>query len=138
MQVKILEPAEKDLEDGYRFYEKQSSGLGFYFLDSLYSDIDSLAYFAGVHLLTFGYYRLLSKRFPFAVYYEIVEDVVLVTAILDCRRNPSWTRQKLIKTDGLANSFKQQGRQIHPKARYQSKIDQQLLLAHPLPLLAAA
>ena len=45
MRVKILDPAEKDLEDGYRFYERQSGGLGSYFLDSLYSDIDSLAYF---------------------------------------------------------------------------------------------
>jgi hypothetical protein len=37
MRVKILSPAENDLEDGYRFYEKQLPGLGLYFLDSLYS-----------------------------------------------------------------------------------------------------
>lgn len=44
MRVRILSLAEKDLEDGYRFYEDQLSGLGSYFLDSLYSDIDALAY----------------------------------------------------------------------------------------------
>ena len=37
----------------------------------------------------------LSKHFPFAVYYSIAEDIVLVTAVLDCRRNPSWIRRKL-------------------------------------------
>lgn len=96
MRVKILDAAEEDLVEGYRFYERKSPGLGTYFLDSLYSDIDSLAYFPGIHRVVFGYYRLLSRRFPFAVYYKIVEDEVLVTAVLDCRRNPSWTRERLV------------------------------------------
>lgn len=97
MRVRILDPAERDLENGYRFYEKQSPGLGSYFLDSLYSDIDSLAYFGGIHSVVFTFHRLLSKRFPFGVYYEIVEDMVLVTAVLDCRRNPNWIRESLMK-----------------------------------------
>jgi hypothetical protein len=32
MNVRVLEDALVDLADGYRFYEKQSSGLGVYFL----------------------------------------------------------------------------------------------------------
>lgn len=35
MRVTILDAAEKDIEEGYHFYERQSSGLGAYFLDSL-------------------------------------------------------------------------------------------------------
>ena len=97
MRIKILSVAEKDLEEGYRFYESQADGLGTYFLDTLYSDIDSLAYFAGIHRVVLGYYRLLSKRFPFAVYSRVVDDVALVYAVLDCRRNPSWIRAKLSK-----------------------------------------
>ena len=97
MRIKILSIVEVDLEEGYRFYESQADGLGTYFLDTLYSDIDSLAYFAGIHRVVLGYYRLLSKRFPFAVYYRVVDDVVLVYAVLDCRRNPSWIRAKLSK-----------------------------------------
>ncbi len=97
MRVKILSIAENDLEEGYRFYESQADGLGTYFLDTLYSDIDSLAYFAGMHRIVLGHHRLLSKRFPFAVYYRVVDDVVLVFAVLDCRQNPSWIRAKLSK-----------------------------------------
>lgn len=97
MKVKILSSAEDDLEEGYRFYESQAGGLGTYFLDTLYSDIDSLAYFAGMHRVVLGYHRLLSKRFPFAVYYRVTEDTALVFAVLDCRRNPSWIRAKLPK-----------------------------------------
>ncbi len=48
-----------------------NKGLGSYFLDTLYSDIDSLAYYGGIYCIVFGYYRLMSKRFPFAVYYKI-------------------------------------------------------------------
>lgn len=97
MRVKILSIAEDDLEEGYRFYESQADGLGTYFLDTLYSDIDSLAYFAGIHHIVLGYHRLLSKRFPFAVYYRVADDAVTVFAVLDCRRNPSWIRKKLSK-----------------------------------------
>lgn len=97
MSLKILGAAERDLEEGYRFYERQSAGLGSYFLDSLCSDIDSLSYFGGIHRVVFGYHRLLSKRFPFAVYYKVVDKGVLVTGVLDCRRNPSWIREMLMK-----------------------------------------
>jgi hypothetical protein len=31
------------------------------------------------------------------VYYQVNEGVVLVFAVLDCRRNPSWIRTKLSK-----------------------------------------
>jgi len=97
VKIKIISAAEADLEEGYRFYESQSPGLGSYFLDSLYSDIDSLAYFGGIHQVVFGYHRQLSKRFPFAVYYRVVNDVVVVFAVLDCRRKPSWIRERLMK-----------------------------------------
>ena len=60
MRIRILSSAEEDLEEGSRFYEAQSPGLGSYFLDSLYSDIDSLAYFAGIHQIVFGYHRQLA------------------------------------------------------------------------------
>ncbi len=68
MKIRILDSASLDLVDGYRFYEMQAEGVGAYFLDSLYSDIDSLIISAGMHSVHFGkYHRLLSKRFPFAV-----------------------------------------------------------------------
>jgi len=57
MRVRILSLAEDDLEEGCGFYESQTPGLGTYFLDSLYSDIDSLAYFGGIHQYVFGYHR---------------------------------------------------------------------------------
>jgi plasmid stabilization system protein ParE len=70
--------------------------LGDYFLDSLFSDIDSLALLGGVHQKVFGYHRLLSKRFPYAVYYKTEgDDVVVVWRILDLRQNPIKIRKAL-------------------------------------------
>jgi hypothetical protein len=96
MKVQILEDARHDLMDGYRFYEIQLMGLGDYFLDSLFSDIDSLQFYAGIHPLHFGYNRLLSKRFPFAIYYRVENGIARIYAILDCRQNPAWVRERLI------------------------------------------
>ena len=96
MKVRILASASQDLIEGYRFYEKQAEGIGAYFLDSLYSDIDSLIINAGIHPIYFGIYqRLLSKRFPFAVYYRVEGQIAKVYAVLDCRRKPAWIRRKL-------------------------------------------
>jgi hypothetical protein len=95
MKVEILSQARDDLVAGLHFYEKQAPGLGSYFLDSLFSDIDSLILYGGIHRIVFGFHRVLSKRFPFAVYYRVAGEVVQVYAVLDCRRNPSWIRKKL-------------------------------------------
>ena len=95
MKIEILDEAREDLMEGFRFYESLDEGLGSYFLDCLFSDIDSLVQFFGIHLIVFGYHRALSRRFPFAIYYEIAGDLIRVHAVLDCRRNPSWARNRL-------------------------------------------
>ena len=95
MKIKILPQAEQDLIDGFHFYEMQQAGLGGYFLNTLFSDIESLEFFAGVHPVIFKQYRLLSKRFPFAVYYKMANGTVQIHAVLDCRRNPAWIHERL-------------------------------------------
>jgi plasmid stabilization system protein ParE len=95
VKVQIVDEAAADLADGYRFYERQAEGLGEYFLDTLWSDILSLRLSGGIHSVHNGYHRLLSRRFPYAVYYRVEEEVARVRAVLDCRRNPAWIAEKL-------------------------------------------
>lgn len=95
MKIVILPSAIEDLVDGFEFYEKQDAGLGGYFLESLYSDIDSLQLYAGIHLKVRSFHRLLSKRFPFAIYYDQSGQTTRVWAVLDCRRNPTWILRRL-------------------------------------------
>jgi len=95
--IRVLSLAESDLLEGFRFYERQSNGIGWYFLDSLNSDIESLRLYAGIHPRVFGYHRMLSKRFPFAVYYDLHQGEIRVWRVLDCRRDPGWIKLELRK-----------------------------------------
>ncbi len=96
MRIKILSSAIEDLHRGRQFYQKQGEGLGEYFFDTLFSDIDSLALFGGIHQKVFGYHRLLSKRFPYAIYYKTEDnDLVVVRRILDLRQAPKKIRGTL-------------------------------------------
>jgi len=96
MKIKLLSSALEDLYKGRLFYEKQGEGVGEYFFDSLFSDIDSLTLYGGIHPKFFGYHRMLSKRFPYAIYYRIEGgSVVVVWRVLDLRRNPRKIRQSL-------------------------------------------
>ena len=95
MKIQILDEAQADLREGVKFYEQQNVGLGTYFLDTIFSDIDSLILYAGVHIKLNSYYRLLSKTFPYAVYYQIDRNIIKIYAVLDCRRNPKRTIEGL-------------------------------------------
>lgn len=95
MRLRILAKAFRDLIHGYHFYEDQSEDAGRYFPDSLYSEIESSTNTAGIHPVRDGYFRMGSKRFPFAIYYRIVEDVAVVHAVLDTRRDPGWIKRRL-------------------------------------------
>ena len=96
MRVRVLTSALKDLAAGREFYERQAEGIGGYFFDSVFADIDSLALYGGIHRKTFGFYRLLTHRFPYAIYYKMGSDgSLIVHRVLDCRRDPAKIRQTL-------------------------------------------
>jgi len=94
--LKLLSSAIEDLYAGRVFYERQGEGLGEYFYDSLFSDIDSLRLYAGIHPQHFGFYRMLAKRFPYAIYYRLKnKNDVLVYRILDMRQDPNRIKESL-------------------------------------------
>jgi plasmid stabilization system protein ParE len=95
MKVRVLRSALEDLAAGRRFYDRQQEGVGAYFFDSLFSEIDSLTLYAGIHRIEFGFHRMLARRFPFAVYYRVTGDEVVVLRVLDCRRDPARIRREL-------------------------------------------
>jgi hypothetical protein len=98
MNVRIEALAIADLVEGYGFYKDGAEGLGDYFLASLFSEIEAIRIFGGIHRKEYrGLHRALCRRFPFAIYYSIVNREVVVKAVLDCRKRPSWTRRRLKK-----------------------------------------
>ena len=91
INIQISTEALEDLADGFWFYEAQKAGLGDYFSIQLKADIEGLRVTAGIHKRgTHDYHRLLSRKFPFAIYYTFAADEAVVWAVVDCRRSPNW------------------------------------------------
>ncbi|MDF3823403.1 hypothetical protein P3G55_26225 [Leptospira sp. 96542] len=100
VDVRIARSAEGDLLQGHAFYERQQAGIGDYFLDSLFADIDALQLYAGIHPKPLKgrlqhLHRTFATRFPFAIYYEVRDEVAVVLAVLDCRQNPASITKRL-------------------------------------------
>ena len=95
MKIKILPDGIDDLYRGRLFYERINKGIGDYFFDSVVSDIDSLLLYAGIHPIVFGFHRMLAKRFPFAIYYKMDTDTVVIYRILDLRQDPESIKKNL-------------------------------------------
>lgn len=93
--VLILTDAENDLDAGKEFYDLKEPGIGEYFWDSLIADIESLIIYAGIHREEFGFHRMFSKRFPYAIYYYVKKEVAYVVAVLPMRRSPAWVHSQL-------------------------------------------
>jgi plasmid stabilization system protein ParE len=87
--------AQKPIYGGFRFYQRKSRGVGWYFFETLSAEIESLHLYAGVHRKYLGYFRMLSRRFPYAIYYRVVDDEVQVWRVQDCRRDPGWIRRQI-------------------------------------------
>jgi len=92
----IVRPAAAaDVEAAYRWYERQRSGLGDEFLAMVRSTLRSIEAnpeaYPVVHRST---RRGLVRRFPYAIFYRLVDDRVLVIACMHARRNPrKWRRR---------------------------------------------
>jgi plasmid stabilization system protein ParE len=96
IKVQISEDALQDLNDGFLFYEAQATGLGDYFAACLKADIEGLRISAGVHRVVYeDYHRLLSRVFPYGIFYTLSGEVAVIWAIIDLRRDPVWIREHL-------------------------------------------
>jgi hypothetical protein len=97
VKVSILPSAFNDLVEGRVFYDSQGEYLGDYFFNTLFSELDSLALYAGIHPVFQGFHKFLSETFPYAIYYKIIDEVAVVFRVLDCRIDPIKTRRRLKK-----------------------------------------
>lgn len=95
MRLRVLSLAEDDIWNGYRFYERQSPGLGDVFLQKTFDSVESLLRAPGIHRGVHGFHRLLTPRFPFAIYYQIAGEELQVWRVFDCRRDPMWIEREL-------------------------------------------
>jgi len=84
-----------DLQDDWRWYEARRTGFGDALLDAVQRCNTGIG--AEPHLFEVVYRtvrRALVGRFPYAVFYVIVEDDVEVIAVLHVRHSPAAWRSR--------------------------------------------
>ena len=96
MKPPIYRPAAAgDVEDAYQWYEAQQSGLGEEFLEAVRAMMESVVAtperFPVVHRQT---RRALLRRFPYGLYYRIIDDQIVVVACMHARRDPRRWRSR--------------------------------------------
>ena len=81
--------AAADIDEAYRWYERQRVGLGEEFLSAVDAALQDLAAhpaaYAVIHRQT---RRALLRRFPYAIFYRLYDENVIVIACMHGRRNP--------------------------------------------------
>jgi plasmid stabilization system protein ParE len=89
-------PVDLDVEAAFEWYENERPGLGVEFLDELRAAYNRIA--DGpfkCQELRGGIRRALLRRFPYAVYFAIEADIVVVVAVLHASRDPAeWQRRR--------------------------------------------
>ena len=86
--IVVLAEAASDIERGIDFYNSIEDGVGRYFRDSMIAELRRLGLYFGKHRIHLGFFRALSSRFPYAIYYRDKGDIRQVVAVLDLRRSP--------------------------------------------------
>ena len=88
--------ADLDVEAAFEWYENEQSGLGIEFLDELRATYSRVADGPRKYQeLRGGIRRALLRRFPYAVYFGIETNIVVVVAVLHASRDPAeWQRRR--------------------------------------------
>jgi toxin ParE1/3/4 len=95
-RVVVRPAAAADIEDAYEWYESRHAGLGDEFLAALQAVQDRLVEHPEAHPVVHRNTRraLIQRRFPYAFFYRIYGDTIVLVACMHVRRNPRrWQRR---------------------------------------------
>lgn len=96
MNIRLLEPAQAELEEAIAWYAGQAPGLGDAFLIETLKTIKLIEQFPTAwHPLTPQIRRCRLKRFPYSVVYAQDGLDILVLAIAHQHRKPNYWRKRL-------------------------------------------
>jgi toxin ParE1/3/4 len=88
--IEAAPAVEADVEAAYDWYESEKAGLGLEFLEELRAAYHRiLDHPFGYHDLRAGIRRALTRRFPYAVYFSIEDETIVIVAVLSTARDPA-------------------------------------------------
>ena len=81
---------ELDIEAAFNWYEGEEAGLGFEFLEELRSAYRRILDGPfGYQDLRSGIRRALTRRFPYAIFFSVEGQTILILAVLHTARDPA-------------------------------------------------
>jgi hypothetical protein len=90
MVYRLTSAALTELRQATFYYEQCENGLGTVFLDEIDATVDRiLRQPTAWHQLSPRTRRCRTHRFPFGLIYQIRSDEILITSVMDLRRDPA-------------------------------------------------
>ncbi len=91
-QYRFTSAALTELRHAILYYEQRENGLGTAFLNEIEATLNRILYHPTAwHQLSPRTRRCRTHRFPFGLIYQIRTDEILITSVMDLRRDPaSW------------------------------------------------
>jgi hypothetical protein len=91
MNVDFLVPARREMDDAFKWYETQTPGLGYEFLDEIDHVVHRVTVFpSGAPEIERGLRRVLVNRFPYGLVYGQTERRIVVVAVAHLHREPRY------------------------------------------------
>ena len=95
-KYRFTSAALSELTEATLHYEQKENGLGTIFLDEIDAAVERVLRFPRAwHPMSARTRRCRTHRFPFGLLYQIRSDEILITAMMDLRRDPQRWRDLL-------------------------------------------
>jgi len=95
-KYRLTSAALSELKEATLYYEEKQNGLGTSFLDEIDATVERIVRFSHAwHPISVRTRRCRTHRFPFGILYQIRPDEILITALMDLRRDPRRWRELL-------------------------------------------
>jgi plasmid stabilization system protein ParE len=89
MKIVYTDRANEELDAAVAWYESKRKGLGFEFLESVEEALKRLMMFPELCAVCYdNFRRCVIKRFPYAIFYTLENQDIVIHAVFNSRRNP--------------------------------------------------
>ncbi len=96
MEIIFLPPAKTELTDATSYYNMQSEGLGYEFAAEVKRTLERIVQYPDAWFkLSKRTRRCRTNRFPYAVIYQVRQDILIIVAVMHLSREPETWKSRL-------------------------------------------
>ena len=96
MKYRFLDEAEAEFIEHVAYYEEEREGLGLEFAHEVFAAINRIVRFpAAWSPYSNRSRRCLLRRFPFGIVYQIIDEEIVIFAVMQLNRKPGYWRERL-------------------------------------------